>query len=415
MEIITNVINTINRQPRFYIWISALVGLMVLGAFGFLMSLLVSMQLLEFHHAIPWTMQISTYIFFVASSTGICMVTSLGHLFGVKRFELIGKRGAFLALITVTFGMTAIILHLGHPERSFYFYLTPNIRSAIWGMSFFYTFAIPFIMAELWFLMRADFAKKANNSIGYKQLIYRLAVLGQRDKSHAAIERDHKRSSIAAGGALVFELAAFSTLGSIFGHTQAKAFWHGTYFPLFFLLSALFSGLAWLIAVTTATYKLQKKEIPHDLKKLIFEMSNMFAVALSVGLLFIAYKTSSGLLDTEDAKTTMLLLRGPFSIPFWLFEITVGTVIPALLILYSLKKEWIGGLLAASVMTLVGAFLVRYDFLIAGQVYPYFDYVQMPKMYPTVIESFVVAGIFGGFFMVYTLAVKFLPLEEERH
>jgi Ni/Fe-hydrogenase subunit HybB-like protein len=134
-----------------------------------------------------------------------------------------------------------------------------------------------------------------------------------------------------------------------------------------------------------------------------------------VGLLFIAYKTSSGLLDTEDAKTTMLLLRGPFSIPFWLFEITVGTVIPALLILYSLKKEWIGGLLAASVMTLVGAFLVRYDFLIAGQVYPYFDYVQMPKMYPTVIESFVVAGIFGGFFMVYTLAVKFLPLEEERH
>ncbi|MDP2157856.1 MAG: NrfD/PsrC family molybdoenzyme membrane anchor subunit, partial [Nitrospirota bacterium] len=133
------ILQAINKSPLFSVWMSVLMALIALGAYGVLLSLLFGMDVFKFHHAIPWTIKISTYIFFVGSCTGISMITSLGHIFGVKRFELIGKRAAFLALITVTFGMMAIVLHLGHPERSFFFYLTPNIRSAIWGMSFFYT------------------------------------------------------------------------------------------------------------------------------------------------------------------------------------------------------------------------------------------------------------------------------------
>lgn len=415
-DIMENVLQAINRNPRLSIWTAGLAMLVVLGAYGLLMSLLISMELFEFHHAVPWTMKISTYIFFVASSTGICMITSLGHVFGAKRFDIIGKRGAFLALITVTFGMTAILLHLGHPERSFFFYLTPNIRSAIWGMSLFYTIAIPFIMIEYWFMSRADWAKIANESTGYKQLIYSILVLGQRDESNEAEERDHKWAKIAAVIALIFELAAFSTLGSIFGHTQAKAYWHGSYFPLFFLLSAGYSGLSWLIGMIIATYYIQKKEMSEALRKLVFEMGNILAVLLAVGLLFTVFKISSNLLDPVKAKTVLLLTRGPFIILFWVFEITIGLVLPLVLLIYSLKSKWSGGLFVSSVMVLIGIFFMRYNFLVAGQMYPYFEKVQLPEsVLPTVIETFVVAGIFGALFLIYTYAVKFLALDEKAH
>ncbi len=405
----------INRSPYFSIWISLLVALIALGAYGVLLSLFVGMDVFKFHHAIPWTIKISTYIFFVGSCTGISMITSLGHIFGVKRFEIIGKRAALLALITVNVGMVSILLHLGHPERSYYFFLTPNIRSAIWGMSQFYTVAIPFIIVELWFLMRSDMARIANNSTGYKQLIYSLAVLGQRDTSHESVERDHKWAMRAAVIALVFELAAFSTLGTIFGHTQAKAYWYGTYFPLFFLLTAAYSGIAWLIGIIIVTYHFQKKDMANELKKLIFEMANIFAVLLSVSLLFILYKVSVGLFDPNQSGAIMLMLKGNFSLSFWAFEITLGTLIPIALILYSLKRQWLWGLVAASVMALIGLFLTRYDFLITGQAFPYFRYSSLDTVLPTLVESLVVGGIFGAFFLVYTLAVKFLPIDEKTH
>ena len=33
---------------------------------------------------IPWGILISTYVFFVVTSTGLCIVSSIGHVFGVK-------------------------------------------------------------------------------------------------------------------------------------------------------------------------------------------------------------------------------------------------------------------------------------------------------------------------------------------
>lgn len=399
----------------FYIWISFLTSLILLGIYGVSVTFFVSMELLEFDVNIPWAMMISTYIFLVVSSTGLCIVTSLGHVFGRSDYLLIGKRGCFLAIITIIFGMATITLHLGHPERSYYFYLTPNVNSAIWGMSFFYTFYILFIMIEYWFLARADLARIAYASSGYKQTMYGLMTFGIRDLSHDAIVRDHRFARWAGIAALTAGLLAHSTLGAVFGHSEAMPYWYGVYYPIYFLVSAAFSGFAWLIAMIVITYQIEKKEMSYELKKLIFEMGNAFVILLGIGVLFSLYKIVYGLFTPKIAKTVMLFLKGPFSIPFYVFEIGIGTIIPITLGIYSLKRQWIPGLATASVMTLIGLFFMRYDFVVAGQIYPIFDSKPLPKIFPSIIEIFIVAGIFGGLFLVYTLAVKFLPLNEQRH
>ena len=59
---------------------------------------------------------------------------------------------------------------------------------------------------------------------------------------------------------------------------------------------------------------------------------------------------------------------------------------------------------------------MRYDFVVAGQIYPIFNNIPLPAtVVPTLMEIFVIAGIFGGLLLVYTLAVKFLPLKEGHH
>jgi len=412
---LNNILYKTERSHFFYIWMSFLAALGLLGAYGLASSFFLSLEVLEFHVDIPWAMMISTYVFLVVSSTGLCIVTSLGHVFGRRDYGLIGRRGVFLAIITIVFGMTTITLHLGHPERSFFFYLTPNVTSAIWGMSFFYTFYILFIMIEYWFLARAELARTANTSTGWKQAIYGLMTLGLRDESREAVEKDHKFARRAGIAALFAGLSAHSTLGAIFGHSESMPYWYGAYYPIYFLLSATFSGFAWMIAALVITYRLERKEMSPELKRLVLEMGRVFVILLVVGMLFTLYKIISGFFHPAKAKTVMLFLDGRLSLPFYILETAIGTVIPILLVLYSLSREWMTGLMIASIMALVGLFFMRYDFVVGGQIYPLFNNKPVPPVFPSLMEVFVIAGIFGGLFLVYTLAVKFLPLDEESH
>ena len=88
---------------------------------------------------VPWGILISTYVFFVVSSTGLCLVSSLGHVFGIKQFELIGKRAIILAILTLLTGFGTIAMELNHPFRMIiWVMLSPNLASPIWWMGTLY-------------------------------------------------------------------------------------------------------------------------------------------------------------------------------------------------------------------------------------------------------------------------------------
>lgn len=128
-----------------------------------------------------------------------------------------------------------------------------------------------------------------------------------------------------------------------------------------------------------------------------------------------SYKVGTGLLDDIKAKTMILFVNGPFSVSFWIFEIAVGTILPIIILLAAVKRESLNAVLAASVMGIIGLFMMRYDFVVAGQIYPTFKDALPATSIPTMMEIFVIAGVFGGFFLSYMLALKYLPLEEKSH
>jgi Ni/Fe-hydrogenase subunit HybB-like protein len=407
-----SILEGVDHHPVYSIWISILLALIGIAACVMVLSLIYSLEIFEFSFHIIWAMMVSNYVFMVVSSTGLCIVTSLGHVFGLKRFEQIGKRGIFLALITILFGMISIGLHLGHPERAaIYNVLTPNFLSAMWWMGTFYTLYIGFITAELWLLCRSDLAKTALASTGLKADIYCLLVLKKTDISKDAVKKDHKLAFIVGLLALISGLTAHNTLGALFGHIEARPLWHGSYYPIYFLLSASFSGVAWILATIIGTYKLQKKKIHEKLHRLILELAQILAVLLSAGILFAAYKICTGLFIPEKFDAIMLFLNGPFSLAFWLFEIIIGTIAPIFILLYSIKKYNITGVLIASVMVLIGVFVMRYDFVVIAQVYPVLTN-GLDSYFPTFSEILLISGIIAGLFLSYTLGIKFLPLDE---
>ena len=76
--------------------------------------------ILQGHHAYnvtrqhPWGLLLSMYVFFVVSSTGLCIISSIGHVFGISEFQQIGKRAIAGAIITISSGFAVIGLSLIH-------------------------------------------------------------------------------------------------------------------------------------------------------------------------------------------------------------------------------------------------------------------------------------------------------------
>ncbi len=430
----------VEHAPGFYIWVSFLVALIFLGGYALLMSLIHSMEILEFSANAPWEMMVSNYVFLVGSSIGLCIVSSLGWVFGLKRYEMIAKRCIFLALISIIFGLSSIGLHLGHPERgAIYNALTPNFRSAMWWMGSLYPPYIAFVALWFWLLTRTDLVKIAGLTDGLKAKIYRMLALEglkihlyrrfplekleARIYRHLPLERvglslnsdaaDLRWARIIGALALIFGLMAYTLEGSLFAHIEARPFWYGALFPIDFFLGASFCGFAWLLSLEIITYKVKDQEIPQRLRDLFFEMAQILALLLSFGLLFTTYKMGHGLFEPLKSKTIMLFLKGPFSPAFWLFEIAIGLIMPIFILLYAVKQKKMTGVLSASVMVLVGYFVKRYDFIVASQVYPVIK-KGLPSFTPVFMEVLLIGGIIGGFLLCYTLGDKFLPLKEGR-
>ena len=83
------------------------------------------------YREIPVAILISTYIFFVVASTGLCLVSSIGHVFGVKDFMPLAKRCVYLSIITILAGFLVIGLEIENPFRMIlYNIISPNFSSA---------------------------------------------------------------------------------------------------------------------------------------------------------------------------------------------------------------------------------------------------------------------------------------------
>jgi len=403
------------HSPRFYVWISALAALIFLAAYALLASLVLSMEILEFSIQIPWATLVSAYTWLVVAGSGLCIINALGTVFGMHRYEMMAKRIIFLSMTSILFGLTYILLHLGRPERVLiYNLISPNFRSAISWMGALYSVYLIVIVIEFWLLIRNDLVERAERASGLTKTIFNLLTLKKLDGWRmGAVVKDPRLPRLIGTLALVTGVAALTMLGSVFAHTESRALWYGPYYPIYFLLSAFFSGYALLLAVTIITYWANGDEMLPEVKALIFEMAQVLAMLLATGFVLIAIRLSIGLYDPGKQEQLMLFLNGPFSFAFWIFEIGLMSVLPVFVLIWAVKKKRLGGVLCGSLMVLIGTFVMRYEFVVAGQVYPNIK-EGLPSYIPTLMEILLVVGVFGSFLLVYTLGEKFLPLKEGR-
>lgn len=323
----------------------------------------------------PWGILISAYAFFAITSTGLCLLAALSHIFGGNRLAPLANRMVFLSIVTI-FGAFAIIgLELENPHRMLlYNMLSPNLTSNIWWMGTLYSMAVGFMFVEFFLILTGR----------YSQAVA-LGVMGA-----------------------LAEVAANTNLGAVFATQAAHPFWYGSQLPIYFLASAVMSGAAAIILFTHLAYKMRGEEMGKDTfqgmqgaGKVLFV--TLFLIGVATAWKFISYFVGGA----ETGRiAAMSLINGPLSTNFWVFEITIGIVFPIAVLAIS-KLKSLQAMSTAALMTLVGAFFQRYDLVVAGQQVPqYFGWDNLPTYFsytPSAFEFLVTLlgfGIVGAGFLL---------------
>ena len=325
---------------------------------------------------IPLAMLIATYTFFVITSTGLCLVSSIGHIFGVERFMPIAKRAVLLSVITIMSGFLVIGLELENPLRlAVYLFCSPNFTSNIWWMGVLYAFEVVLLILEFIFLLL-----------------------------------DKHKASVAAGLlGILFGIAAISNLGGVFAMLNGREFWYGPYLPIFFIASALLMGCAAVIFFTVLAYRVHREPLDRPMADALATVGKLAGVMLAVNLFFTIWRmVTLAVGGTHELLVRDALVSGPFAFNFWALEVGLGMILPFALILWSAGKR-IGPIFLASALVIFSSFFVRLDMVVAGQIVPLYwelgvrEYSKLHAYSPTWHEILVVlagVGLTGAAFLL---------------
>ena len=202
---------------------------------------------------VTWGLWVAAYIYFIGLSAGSFLISSLVYVFNMKRFERVGRLALFTAVVTLFLALLSIWVDLGHMLRFWHVIAYANFKSPMAWMIWLYSAYFVLLVAEMWFLLRADLIRGAETP-GPKRTAYRILTLGSRDLSGSAIDRDSRVIKILATIGVPVAIMFHGGVGALFGVVAARPHWHSGMFPILFLVSALVSGGA-LLALITAIFQ----------------------------------------------------------------------------------------------------------------------------------------------------------------
>jgi molybdopterin-containing oxidoreductase family membrane subunit len=359
------------------------------GAVGIVLGVIAAIGLLVQGHAsfntdsnLAWGLPAATYVFFVLTSTGLTFVASLATVFGLKDFYPIAKRCIWGAIATLVTGFIALGLEIGNPIRMLWVIPTNFATSSpMWWMGLFYTSYLFLLIWKFLLVQKGDWTSTHSKAIGIASLV-----------------------------TVIF---AHATLGSVFGMMAMRPFWFGGMVPVYFLITAALSGLAFIMLFINLDYGMNHGNMTEGARRAMTrDMPAIFGLVLGLVLVFTLARTATGLwTNVTEIKVPMQYIVGSF---WFQAELWLGMVLPLALMLTpyrtNAKVQTLAGLLV-----ILALFIGRYEYVIGGQLVPLFKgawYPDLSTYTPSLTEWGVVILAASLGLLLYAYGDKKLRLDD---
>jgi Ni/Fe-hydrogenase subunit HybB-like protein len=328
---------------------------------------------------LQWGLLIVVYPYITGLVAGAFILASLERVFNVKEVEPTYRLALLTALAFLLIAPLPLLLHLGHPERSYEIFLTPNVHSAMAMFGFVYAWYLTVVLLlEIWFDYRKDLVLWARNERGLRKWIHLALTLGATDISDKAVEFDRKavRFITIIGIPSAFLLHGY--VGFIFGSVKANPWWSSVLIPVVFLFSAIVSGIALVLILYLLTGIFRASVEMTCLDKLASFLFYALIVDFSLEILDFIHR----LYEAEESIQILgTLISTRLFLSLVVLQALAGTVVPLVCLAFVSPAFGTRALvrfpdelrrilyLMSAVLIQIGIFSTRWNVVIGGQLF----------------------------------------------
>jgi len=384
------------------------------GAYAWMAQLRYGMGVTGLQRPVFWGFYIVDFVFWIGISHAGTLISAILRLTDAGWRKPITRAAEAITVFALMIGGMFPIIHLG---RAWYFYwlmpypnsrlLWPNFRSPLlWDLTAIVTYVTGSVI-YLYLPLIPDMAQLAEHNAPWRRKLYRALSLGWTgsDTEWHALERAMK---LMAGIILAVAVSVHTVVAWDFAMAIAPM-WHSSIFGPYFVVGAIFSGLAALMIVLALIRKLMGLELYltrhhfDNLAKLLLLMSVLWLYFTMAEHLTVWYGNDPNEMVVFGART-----RARFAPLFWLM-VSVNFVVPFVL-LGIRRLRSIGTGVIASVGILLGMFLERYIIVV-----PTLSNTRLPAATstfytPSWVEVAVTVATFAGMIVLYLLFSKLFPI-----
>jgi Ni/Fe-hydrogenase subunit HybB-like protein len=391
---------------RFWIGAGALLAVGLWGAFAWYTQLRRGLSVTGLNVPVYWGLYITNFVFFIGISHAGTLISAILRLAHAEWRRSITRAAEVITVLVLFFGMGCVILDLGRPDRVLNVLLHGNFTSPLlWDV----TSVATYLTASTIYLFLPLIPDIAilRDRMPSRRWLYRPLALGWTgsDKQRRRLDR-----AIAVMAIIVIPIAVsvHTVVSWVFAMT-VQPMWHSTIFGPYFVVGAIFSGIAAIIIAMAIIRKVYHLE--EYLKPIHF---NNLGILLLVMCLLWFYFTFAEFLTTYYGGEPMHMViflsktEGKFSPLFWTMVITCF-IVPFTLLANTRTRTKVWGTVLASLSVEIGMWLER--FLI---VVPSLSSPRLPMTAASYIPSWVEWSLFAAFIsmfiLLYTLFTKFFPI-----
>jgi Ni/Fe-hydrogenase subunit HybB-like protein len=366
-----------------------------------------------------WGLLVVLYPYITGLVAGAFILASLEKVFKVKEVEPTYRLAMLTAFAFLLVAPLPLLAHLGHPERSFEIFLTPQFKSAMAMFGFVYAWYLMLVLLlEIWFEYRADLVRWSQNEKGLKKFVHWAITLGSTDLSPASLEFDRKAVHAITLIGIPSAFLLHGYVGFIFGSIKANPWWSSVLMPIVFLFSAIVSGIAMVLIIYYVTTLIRRKQLDMAcLDKLASFLLYALIVDLSLEVLDFIHRMYE---SEESIEILAELVFNKLFISLTIVQILLGSIIPLVLLAGARFSKLPAELkrvayFIAALLIQVGIFSTRWNVVVGGQLFSKsLRGLTVYKMELGGIEGlFTSIGLLILPFLILYVLIKVLPPWEE--
>ena len=395
---------------RFWLLAAFLGSLVALGLAAYVYQVKNGLGVTGMSDRVFWGVYTANFVAIIGISYGGAVVSAILRLTGASWRAPITRLAEAMAVVSLTIGALFPIIHLGRPERIWEMIVYGRLASPlVWDMVAIATYLVATVIFFYLPLIPdlAVYRDRLGRSAGFlRRSFYSLLSLGWRGLPQ---QRRLLSWGMTVMAVLIIPLAisVHSVLAWAFSVTS-RAGWHSTIFGPYFVIAALFSGVATVILVVVAFRK------AYHLEEYIGEKHIRYLgyMMLGLGLLYLYFTFSEFLTEgyVLNEETQLLfesLLLKNYAPLFWLFVVG-GLIVPLVLVALP-RTRTIHGIAAAAALAVAGMWLKRF-LIVVPPLARNLSHGGSASYNPTWVEAAITIGAVAAIPLMMMLFVRLFPI-----